>query len=276
MKNKKVEVGKILFSNDLKINYIAGTCIIESPQNYISTIAKLVKIFKKNKSQFVAKASFDKANRSSINSFRGIGIDKSLEVLRKVKKIFNIPILVDIHLPQQAEMVSDVCDIIQIPAFLSRQTDIIVAAAKTKKAINIKKAQFMSPWEIENVIKKIEHCNNYNILITERGTIFGYNNLVVDMRSFEIIKKFGYPVIFDATHSVQKPAILGDRSGGDREFIPVLSRAAVSCKIAGIFFETHINPNKALSDGPNAIALKDVEAYISTLNKIDKLIKSII
>lgn len=275
---KKVLLKKynIEISNNLPLIFIAGTCVIESFDNYFKTIKKLKQISKKHKLKFIAKASFDKANRTSAKSFRGPGIELGIKILKEVKNKLNVPILLDIHLPQQANIVADVADIIQIPAFLCRQTDIIFAAADTGKVINVKKGQFISPWDVENIIKKIEIRGNKNILITERGYSFGYNNLIVDMRSFEIIKGYGYPVVYDATHSVQKPGGLGNKSGGDRNFIFPLSRAAVACGIAGIFFETHINPEKALSDGPNSLPLAEVESYITTLNKLDKFVKSIL
>ena len=274
-KSVVVSIDGIEFSNKLRLKYIAGPCVIENEENYYKTIAELKKIFKKLKTDFIAKASFDKANRSSIESFRGVGLKEGIRILEKVKKELKVKILVDIHLPSRADEVALVSDIIQIPAFLSRQTDIIIAAAKTMKAVNIKKGQFLSPWEVENIIKKVESTGNTKIMITERGTTFGYNNLVVDMRSFDIIKRFGYPVIFDATHSVQRPGGLGNKSGGDREFVLPLSKSAVIQKISAVFFETHINPDNALSDGPNSIPLRDVEKYVKILNRIDELAKKL-
>ncbi len=275
MKSNEVKVNGITFSNTLPLKYICGTCVIESKENYTKTISALKKIMESQDSQFIAKASFDKANRSSINSFRGIGFDESMEILKELKEKLKVSILIDIHLPEQAQKVREVCDIIQIPAFLCRQTDLLLAAGETQKAINVKKGQFISPYEVENIIKKIESTGNKRIMITERGTTFGYNNLVVDMRSFEIIKKFGYPVIFDATHSVQRPGGLGTSTAGDREFVFPLSKSAVAQGIAGIFFETHINPEKALSDGPNSLKLKDVKKFVSALNSIDRIAKKI-
>jgi 2-dehydro-3-deoxyphosphooctonate aldolase (KDO 8-P synthase) len=275
MKSNEVKVNGITFSNTLPLKYICGTCVIESKANYIKTISTLKKIMESQGSRFIAKASFDKANRSSINSFRGIGFDESMEILKELKEKLKVSILIDIHLPEQAQKVREVCDIIQIPAFLCRQTDLLLAAGETQKAINVKKGQFVSPYEVENIIKKIESTGNKRIMITERGTTFGYNNLVVDMRSFEIIKKFGYPVIFDATHSVQRPGGLGTSTAGDREFVFPLSKSAVAQGIAGVFFETHINPEKALSDGPNSLKLKDVKKFVSALNSIDRIAKKI-
>lgn len=275
---KKIQIKKhnIKIGNNLPIIFIGGTCVIESYENYFNTIKYLKNLCHKLEVNFIAKASFDKANRSSVDSYRGPGLKIGLEILKEVKKRLNVPILVDIHLPQQAEAVSEVADIIQIPAFLCRQTDILFAAADTGRIINVKKGQFIAPWDVKNIIKKIESRGNNNIILTERGYIFGYNNLVVDMRSLEVMKSYGYPVVYDATHSVQKPGGLGDRSGGEREFIFPLARAAVSCGIAGVFFETHIRPELALSDGPNSIKLSDTDKFISTLKKIDKLVKSIL
>jgi len=275
IKSVVVDISGIKFSNELKIKYICGPCVIESEENYYRTISELKKIFKKIKSDFVAKASFDKANRTSIDSFRGVGLKEGIRILEKVKKELKVRILVDIHIPSQADEVATVADIIQIPAFLSRQTDLLVAAGRTMKVVNVKKGQFLSPWEVANIIKKIQSTGNNKIMITERGTTFGYNNLVVDMRSFDIIKKFGYPVVFDATHSIQRPAIFGNKSGGDREFILPLSKSAVIQKISAVFFETHQNPSKALSDGPNSLPLKSVEKYVKILNRIDALAKKL-
>ncbi len=274
MKYNQVKIGDIIFANNLSIKCIAGTCVIETKDNYFKTISFLKKTLSSIDVPFIAKASFDKANRSSINSFRGPGIEEGIEILKEIKEKLKVKILIDIHLPEQAQKIKDIADIIQIPAFLCRQTDLLLAAAQTGRAINVKKGQFMSPWEVENIIKKIESVRNYNILITERGTTFGYNNLVVDMRSFAVIKEFGYPVIYDATHSIQRPGGLGNKSAGDREFIFPLSRSAVAQGIAGVFFETHINPEKALSDGPNSLPLKKVKKYVSMLKEIDDIIKN--
>ncbi len=274
MKYNQVKIGDIIFANNLSIKCIAGTCVIETKDNYFKTISFLKKTLSSIDVPFIAKASFDKANRSSINSFRGPGIEEGIEILKEIKEKLKVKILIDIHLPEHAQKIKDIADIIQIPAFLCRQTDLLLAAAQTGRAINVKKGQFMSPWEVENIIKKIESVRNYNILITERGTTFGYNNLVVDMRSFAVIKEFGYPVIYDATHSIQRPGGLGNKSAGDREFIFPLSRSAVAQGIAGVFFETHINPEKALSDGPNSLPLKKVKKYVSMLKEIDDIIKN--
>lgn len=276
MKKIQLKEYNIEISNNLPLIFIGGTCVIESFDNYFYTVKYLKKISEKIGVSFIAKASFDKANRSSVDSYRGPGIKKGLEILKEVKKRLNLPILVDIHLPDQAPLVSEVADIIQIPAFLCRQTDLLFAAADTGKVVNVKKGQFIAPWDVINIIKKIESRKNNKIMLTERGYTFGYNNLVVDMRSLEIMKSYGYPVIYDATHSVQKPGGLGSKSDGDRQFIFPLARAAVSCGIAGVFFETHINPQEALSDGPNSLKLSDTNKFMTTLKKIDKLVKSIL
>jgi 2-dehydro-3-deoxyphosphooctonate aldolase (KDO 8-P synthase) len=266
---------KISISNELPIVFIAGTCVIESYENYHETIKYLKKLFSKSKINFIAKASFDKANRTSLKSYRGPGLEKGSEILKAIKKELDLTLLVDIHEPYQAEIVAKYADIIQIPAFLCRQTDIVLSAARTGKTVNIKKGQFISPWNVENIIKKIESTGNHKILLTERGFSFGYSNLVVDMRAIEIMKSFGYPVIFDSTHSVQKPGAMGDATGGEKEFIYPLSKAALSLKIAGLFFETHINPEKALSDGYNSIPLSRVKDFVSPLTKLDKFVKSL-
>ena len=237
-------------------------------------IGKLKEITIKNNVKFVFKSSFDKANRTSINSKRGLGLEKSLKIFEKIKKELNLNILTDVHTSEQCSLVAKYVDIIQIPAFLCRQTDLLVSAAKTNKVINIKKGQFLAPWDIVNVINKVTESGNKNILLTERGTSFGYNSLVADMRSLPIMKKTGFPVIFDATHSVQLPGGKGGSSGGQREFINPLSKAAISIGIAGIFIETHEDPDNAPSDGPNMLHLKNLEKLIVQLSKIDSLIKS--
>ncbi|MBI4655441.1 MAG: 3-deoxy-8-phosphooctulonate synthase [Elusimicrobia bacterium] len=273
MTPKKVKAGGITFSNDSRLVYIAGPCVIESEKGFTAIASKLKTVFSRLKTPFALKASFDKANRTSHKSFRGIGMKKSLDIAAQIKRKLAIPVLIDVHETWQAPMVSKCADIIQIPAFLSRQTDLLAAAADTGKTVNIKKGQFMSPWEIQNAVKKIESRGNRSILLTERGTCFGYNNLVVDMRSIEIMKETGYPVIFDCTHSVQRPAGLGNITGGDVKFALPLAKAACILKIAGIFFETHPDPSKALSDGPNSLKLSLVCDAVNMLNHIDTLAK---
>ena len=235
---------------------------------------ELKKIFAKTTSPWILKCSFDKANRSSSKSFRGRGMDYALGVFARVKKDIGVPMVTDIHEPGQAETVGKVVDMLQIPAFLCRQTDLLVAAGRTGKPVNIKKGQFLAPWDMENAVKKIEGTGNRRILLTERGASFGYGNLVVDMRSLEIMSRTGYPVVFDATHSVQLPGALGTATGGQREFAPILARCAASVGIAGISLETHPNPDKALSDGPNSVRLRDVETMTKNIVAIDRLVKN--
>ena len=227
---------------------------------------------------YIFKASFDKANRTSINSARGVGLEEGMKTFAEIKKLYpDLPIVTDVHEKDQCPIVAEYVDMLQIPAFLCRQTDLVVAAAKTGKAVNIKKGQFLAPWDVKNIVKKVEDSGNSRICITERGTSFGYNTLVTDMRAFpQIAKDCGYPLIFDATHSVQQPGGLGGTTGGQREFAPVLARAAVAVGVAAVFIETHENPDKALSDGPNSIALADMERVISELMAFDKVNKTII
>ena len=252
---------------------IAGPCSIESQDHAINHAGVINEICQKLSINFVYKSSFDKANRSSNQSDRGIGLDKGLKILSDVKKEFNIPTLTDVHESYQCKEIANVVDIIQIPAFLCRQTDLLTAAANTQKIINIKKGQFLAPWDMENVINKVLDVGNKNLMLTERGTSFGYNTLVSDMRAIPQMSKFGFPIIFDATHSVQQPGGLGLSSGGQREFVSILSRAAVSIGIAGLFIEAHENPEKAPSDGPNMIKLSELKNLLTKLIEIDKIIK---
>ncbi len=253
---------------------IAGPCVIESEAHCLKIAEALCKITKRLKLPFIFKASYDKANRSSISSFRGPGLDRGLEILAQVKTQFGIPVLSDVHEVSQVASAATVLDVLQIPAFLSRQTNLIVEAAKTGKAVNIKKGQFLSPWEMKNVIEKTTSTGNRNIMVTERGSSYGYNNLVVDFRSLPIMRSFGYPVVFDATHSVQLPGATGKASGGNAEFIPYLAKAAVAVGVDGLFFETHDNPAKALSDGPNAVHLKLVPDLLKKLLDIFQVCRS--
>ncbi|MDR2772308.1 MAG: 3-deoxy-8-phosphooctulonate synthase [Elusimicrobiota bacterium] len=274
MASKTIKVSdKVVIGNDLPIAVIAGPCVIESQDHAIFMAAQIKKIASSLKIPFIFKASFDKANRSSIDSYRGPGIKDGLEILAKVKKSVGVPIITDIHIPQQADEAAKIADIIQIPAFLSRQTDLIKAAAQTGKPVNIKKGQFLAPEDMAHVVKKAQHYGCKDISLTERGASFGYHNLVVDFRGIEIMKKLGCPVIFDATHSVQLPGGLGNKSGGDKEFILPLSKAAVAVGVAAVFMETHDNPQKALSDGANSIDLKNLKATLSEIKKIDKAVK---
>jgi 2-dehydro-3-deoxyphosphooctonate aldolase (KDO 8-P synthase) len=271
---KKVNLGKSFFSNDAKLSLIAGPCVLESHDHAKKMVESLLEINERLKINFIYKTSFDKANRTSINSTRGIGIEDSLSILSDIKKEYKINLLTDVHTESQCDLVKDIVDIIQIPAFLCRQTDLLITAAKTSKIINVKKGQFLAPWDMKNVANKILDSGNDNLLITERGTSFGYNTLISDMRSIDVMKEeISYPIIFDATHSVQSPGGNGEKSGGDRRFVPTLAKAAVSAGIAGIFMETHDNPDKAPSDGPNMINISDLEALVKKLLEIDNIVK---
>lgn len=250
---------------------ISGPCVIESEELVFRCAKQLKEITERLGMDYYFKASFDKANRTSIDSFRGPGLEEGLRILKAVKDEFGVKICTDIHEPWQAEQTAEVADIIQIPAYLCRQTDLLVAAGKTGKIINIKKGQFLAPWDMENVVRKIESTGNKNIMLCERGSCFGYNNLVVDMTSIPEMQKFGYPVVFDATHSVQKPGGNGKSTGGNREYVPTLAMAAVAAGADGIFMEAHPNPPQALSDGSNSIALDDVEALLRQLVEIKKI-----
>ena len=273
MVDKIVNCNSLEISNNKKIFLIAGPCQLESEQHAMDMAGSIRDITKKLNMGFVYKTSFDKANRTSLKSKRGVGLEKSLPIFDKIKKELNIPILTDIHNEDQCSVVSNHVDILQIPAFLCRQTDLLIAAAKTKKIINVKKGQFLAPWDMVNVTKKISDAGNDNILVTERGASFGYNTLVSDMRSLPIMAKNGYPVIFDATHSVQQPGGLGEKSGGQREFVEHLSRAAVAVGVAGIFIETHQDPDNAPSDGPNMVPLNNLERLLTQIVNIDSLVK---
>ena len=268
MSNIKVNCGKIEISNKNKICLISGPCQLESEQHAMDMAGKIKEITSKFNLGFVYKTSFDKANRTSLKGKRGVGLDASLSIFDKIKKDLDVPILTDVHNIDQCSVVAKHVDILQIPAFLCRQTDLLVAAAKTNKIINVKKGQFLAPWDMINVTKKISDSGNNNILVTERGASFGYNTLVSDMRSIPIMAKNGYPVIFDATHSVQQPGGLGEKSGGQREFVEHLSRAAVAVGVAGLFIETHQDPDNAPSDGPNMLPLNTVSYTHLTLPTI--------
>ena len=273
MSDIKIKCGKIEISNKNKICIIAGPCQLESEQHALDMAGKISEITSKFSVGFIYKTSFDKANRTSLKGKRGVGLEASLSIFDKIKKEINVPILTDIHNIDQCSIVANHVDVLQIPAFLCRQTDLLIAAAKTNKIINVKKGQFLAPWDMINVTKKISDSGNKNILVTERGASFGYNTLVSDMRSLPIMAKNGYPVIFDATHSVQQPGGLGEKSGGQREFVEHLSRAAVAVGVAGIFIETHQDPDNAPSDGPNMLPLDNFENLLNQLTEIDNLIK---
>tara|TARA_A100001011_G_C14250377_1_gene817561 strand:- start:500 stop:1327 length:828 start_codon:yes stop_codon:yes gene_type:complete len=270
---KQVKINNFIISNNLPITLIAGPCQLENRDHAIFIAEKIKKICEKLKINFIYKTSFDKANRTSHLSKRGLGLDKSLKIFDEIRNTLKIPILTDIHTSEHCEVIKNSVDIIQIPAFLCRQTDLLQSAAKTNLVINIKKGQFLAPWDVPNILRKVETLNQ-NILLTERGVSFGYNTLVSDMRSISIMKKTNYPVIFDATHSVQQPGGKGYQSGGQREFIYDLSKAAVSIGIAGLFLEVHDDPDNAPSDGPNMLKLSDLENFLIKIQKIDNLVKS--
>ena len=274
MENKIINCNGIKISNKDTFTLIAGPCQLESEQHSMDMAGKIKEIADKFSIGFIYKTSFDKANRTSLKGKRGAGLEKSLPVFDKIKKDLKVPVLTDIHNEEQCLAVSNHVDILQIPAFLCRQTDLLIAAAKTKKIINVKKGQFLAPWDMANVTKKISESGNNNILVTERGASFGYNTLVSDMRSLPIMSKLGYPVIFDATHSVQQPGGMGDKSGGQREFVEYLARAAVAVGVAGVFIETHQDPDNAPSDGPNMLPINKLEQLLNQLHEIDKFIKS--
>ena len=255
---RKVTVDKGVCFGDGQLTFIAGPCVIESRAMAIDLAAKLVKLANELKVKYIFKASFDKANRTSVDSFRGPGIDKGLEILAEIRSTFGVPVLTDVHEPWQAKPVAEVCDVLQVPAFLARQTDLVVACGETGAVINVKKGQFMAPEDMAPVIRKIESTGNRRIVLCERGASFGYRNLVADMRSLLIMRELGYPVVFDATHSVQRPGGLGTGSGGDGKYAPALARAAVATGVDGVFMETHVNPKVAKSDAANAIAFRQV------------------
>ena len=271
--NPVVTVGKARFGNELPLALIAGPCVLESRTHAFDMAGALKEIAARRGIGFVYKTSFDKANRTSAKSARGLGLDKALEVFADLRDTLGVPVLTDVHEPDQCALVGEVVDILQIPAFLCRQTDLLVAAAKTGRVVNVKKGQFLAPWDMANVVEKITGAGNANVLVTERGVSFGYNTLVSDMRALPVLAKTGAPVIFDATHSVQQPGGQGASSGGERDYVPVLARAAVAVGVAGVFIETHENPDRAPSDGPNMIALKDMEPLLARLMQFDALAK---
>tara|TARA_B100001250_G_C19726242_1_gene756201 strand:- start:511 stop:1335 length:825 start_codon:yes stop_codon:yes gene_type:complete len=272
----KIKINNFEISNNLPLFIIVGPCVIENEAHSLNMVEKISKICQSQKINFVFKSSFDKANRSSILSERGINIDEAITIFNKIKSKFGCPILTDVHNEEHCKILSEVesIDIIQIPAFLCRQTDLLIAAGKTNKIINVKKGQFLSPNDIPNIYNKIESVKNSKIMITERGTSFGYNNLVSDFRSLDILKKYNYPVIFDATHSVQEPGGLGTKSGGKREFVSTLARASVAVGVSGVFIETHQDPDNAPSDGPNMLDINNLEDLISKLKQFDQIAKN--
>jgi len=270
---REVELGKLRLGAGNPLFLIAGPCVIESEMHARVIAEKVAKIAADAGVPYIFKASYDKANRSSLKAFRGPGIRDGLRVLEKIKKELKLPILTDIHDASQAKPVAEVCDVLQIPAFLVRQTDLLLAAGNTGRVINIKKGQFLSPWDMSNVVEKVESTGNKNIILTERGTSFGYQNLVVDMRSFPVMQRTGYPVVFDVTHSVQLPGGQGNASGGQPQFIEPLARAAVAAGVDGIFLETHDNPAAARSDGPNALPLAQLGALLLKLKGLNSVVR---
>ena len=274
MQNHKVKCSNFEIANDKPFTLIAGPCQLENEAHALKISTELKKITSELGINLIYKTSFDKANRTSLKGKRGMGLEKSLPIFDKIRNEVGLPVLTDVHAAEQCPLISNHVDVLQIPAFLCRQTDLLIAAAKTGKIINVKKGQFLAPWDMVNVTKKISDSGNKNILVTERGASFGYNTLVSDMRSLPIMAKNGYPVIFDATHSVQQPGGLGEKSGGQREFVEYLARAAVAVGVAGVFIETHQDPDNAPSDGPNMVPLNKLENLLKQLTDIDDLIKN--
>lgn len=273
-KQTHVHAGNVTFGNDLPLSIIAGPCQMESRDHAMDVAGRLAEIAKEKKIGIVYKTSYDKANRTSLKGQRGMGLEKSLAVFDEIRKTYGMPTLTDVHEIEHCAAVAPVVDILQIPAFLCRQTDLLIAAAKTGRVVNVKKGQFLAPWDMKNVVAKIADSGNENIMLTERGASFGYNTLVVDMRSLPIMAQTGYPVIMDATHAVQQPGGQGTSSGGQREFVPTIARSAVANGIAGVFIETHPDPDNAPSDGPNMVKLADLPALLDQLIAFDKLAKS--
>ena len=272
--NSTVTIGAVRFGNDLPVSLIAGPCALESKAHALEMASALKEIAARAGIGFVYKTSFDKANRTSARSARGLGLDQALPIFSEIRDKLKVPVLTDVHEAEQCARVAAAVDVLQIPAFLCRQTDLLIAAAKTGKVVSVKKGQFLAPWDMPNVVAKITGAGNRNVLVTERGVSFGYNTLVSDMRAIPILKRETLaPVIFDATHSVQQPGGQGDKSGGEREFVPVLARAAVAVGVAGVFIETHQDPDRAPSDGPNMLPLKEMEPLLRTLVEFDRLAK---
>ncbi|HWC94199.1 MAG TPA: 3-deoxy-8-phosphooctulonate synthase [Pseudolabrys sp.] len=271
--NSTVTIGSARFGNDLPLALIAGPCALESRAHALEMARALKEIAAKAGIALVYKTSFDKANRTSGQGARGIGLEQALPIFAEIRESLKIPVLTDVHEPEQCARVAPAVDVLQIPAFLCRQTDLLMAGAATGKTVNVKKGQFLAPWDMQNVVAKITGTGNRNVLVTERGVSFGYNTLVSDMRALPILKRIGAPVIFDATHSVQQPGGQGTASGGEREFVPVLARAAVAIGVAGVFIETHQDPDQAPSDGPNMLPLKQMEPLLRELLEFDRLAK---
>jgi 2-dehydro-3-deoxyphosphooctonate aldolase (KDO 8-P synthase) len=272
--NSVVRVGKVEFGNAKPLSLIAGPCALESRSHALETAQALKEIAARVGVGLVYKTSFDKANRTSANSARGLGLELALPVFAEIRESVGVPVLTDVHEREQCKPVAEAADVLQIPAFLCRQTDLLVAAAETGKAVNVKKGQFLAPWDMKNVVAKVTGAGNANVLVTERGASFGYNTLVSDMRALPILGEIGCPVVFDGTHSVQQPGGQGAVSGGERRFVPVLARAAVAVGVAAVFLETHQDPDRAPSDGPNMLALKDLEPLLRELVALDRLTKT--
>jgi 2-dehydro-3-deoxyphosphooctonate aldolase (KDO 8-P synthase) len=270
---KHIKIGNVTIGNDLPFTLIAGPCQMESRDHALMMAEKLVTLTGRLGIPFIYKSSFDKANRTSLNTKRGIGLDNSLAIFEEIKKTFGCPVLTDVHNEAQCAEVASVVDVLQIPAFLCRQTDLLVAAAQTGKVINVKKGQFLAPWDMKNVAAKVSDSGNENIILTDRGTCFGYNTLISDMRGLSIMAETGYPVVIDATHSIQQPGGMGGVSGGQRHFVPVIARASIAVGVAGIFMETHQDPDNAPSDGPCMVVLDDMEGLLRKLVDIDRVVK---
>jgi len=272
--NREVSVGNVTFRNDGPFSLIAGPCQLESRDHALECAAAIKKISDGLGIGTVFKTSYDKANRTSLSGKRGIGMEEALPIFAEIRETYGMPVLTDVHGPEQCAPVAEVVDILQIPAFLCRQTDLLIAAARTGKVVNVKKGQFLAPWDMKNVLAKVTDSGNPNVLLTERGASFGYNTLVSDMRALPIMAQTGAPVIFDATHSVQQPGGQGGSTGGDRTMVPVLARAAVAVGVAGLFIETHQDPDNAPSDGPNMVPLSDLEALLKLLKALDEIVKA--
>jgi 2-dehydro-3-deoxyphosphooctonate aldolase (KDO 8-P synthase) len=272
--NRTVAAGNVRFANDAPLALIAGPCQLESREHAFDMAGALKELTAKLRIGLVYKTSFDKANRTSLSGKRGVGLDAALPIFADIREKFGLPVLTDVHSPEQCGIVAEAVDILQIPAFLSRQTDLLIAAAHTGKVVNVKKGQFLAPWDMKNVVAKVTASGNANVLVTERGVSFGYNTLVSDMRSLPVMAEIGAPVIFDATHSVQQPGGQGGSTGGERRFVETLARAAVAVGVAGVFIETHQDPDNAPSDGPNMVPLKDMPALLERLMAFDRVAKA--
>src|SRR3989338_1551980 len=269
-----ITIGNLKIGNDLTLTLLAGPCVMESREHALEMSQALVEITNKLGMGFIYKTSFDKANRTSLKGARGIGFKEALPIFAEIREKWGCPVVTDIHEPEQCALVAEAVDVLQIPAFLCREIDVLIAAGKTGKSLNVKKGQFLAPWDMMNVVNKIEETGNKSIMLCERGVSFGYNTLISDMSALPIMAELGYPVVFDATHSVQQPGGKGTATGGQREFVPVLARSAISLGIAAVFIETHQDPDNAPSDGPNMVKLKDMPALLETLMAFDRLAKS--